>query len=54
MKTKPAPEKLVVFDDLLTTGCHFKAIAQILGERFPNKHVVGPFIARRAPDSDVI
>jgi hypothetical protein len=25
--TKPAPEKLVVFDDLLTTGCHFKAIA---------------------------
>jgi hypothetical protein len=52
--TKPAPEKLVVFDDLLTTGCHFKAIAQKLGDRFPSKAVIGLFIARRAPDSDVI
>jgi predicted amidophosphoribosyltransferase len=52
--TKPAPEKLVVFDDLPTTGCHFKAIAQKLGDRFPSKPVIGLFTARRAPDSDVI
>jgi predicted amidophosphoribosyltransferase len=32
--TEPAPQKLVVFDDLLTTGCHFKAIAQTLSDRF--------------------
>jgi predicted amidophosphoribosyltransferase len=52
--TKPAPEKLVVFDDLVTTGCHFKAIAQRLGGRFPTNPVIGLFIARRTPDSDVI
>jgi hypothetical protein len=53
-QTRPQPETLVVFDDLLTTGCHFKAIKQVLGERFPNKPIIGLFIARRAPDSDVV
>jgi len=52
--TKPAPEKLVVFHDLLTTGCHFNTIAQTLGDRFPTKPIIGLFIARRAPDSDAI
>ena len=51
---EPAPQKLVIFDDLLTTGCHFKAIEHKLGDRFPAKPIIGPFIARRAPDSDVI
>jgi predicted amidophosphoribosyltransferase len=46
--TEPAPQKLAVFDDLLTTGCHFKAIAQILSDRFATKPVIGLFIARRA------
>jgi predicted amidophosphoribosyltransferase len=53
-KTKPEPNKLVLFDDLLTTGCHFKAAARLLRERFPRKPIIGLFMARRAPESDVI
>lgn len=53
-KVDPEPQRLVVFDDLLTTGSHFKAVAQILRNRFPNKPIIGMFIARRAPGSDVI
>lgn len=53
-KVEPEPERLVVFDDMLTTGCHFKAIARVLRDRFPNKPIIGLFIARRAPGSDVV
>lgn len=53
-KVEPEPNKLVLFDDLLTTGCHFKAAARLLREGFPNKSIIGLFIARRAPESDVV
>ncbi|MBD3640219.1 MAG: hypothetical protein HUJ18_04420 [Marinobacter sp.] len=44
---------LVVFDDMLTTGCHFKAMQSVLQERAPDKSIVGLFIARRViPDED--
>lgn len=45
-------DTIVVFDDVLTTGCHFKAVKQVLTEAFPNKSVVGIFIARRVPEAD--
>ena len=47
----PIPETIFVVDDMLTTGCHYKAIKQILLQRFPGANVVGLFIARRAPKS---
>ena len=53
-KADPEPQRFVVFDDLLTTGSHFKAVAQVLRDRFPDKPIIGLFIARRAPDSDII
>jgi predicted amidophosphoribosyltransferase len=53
-KIEPEPNKLVIFDDLLTTGCHFKAGARLLRDRFPNAPIIGLFIARRAPESDVV
>jgi predicted amidophosphoribosyltransferase len=53
-KADPEPQRFVVFDDLLTTGSHFKAVAQVLGDRFPDKPIIGLFIARRAPGSDII
>ena len=31
----PAPDIVVLFDDVLATGSHFKAIEIVLGERFP-------------------
>ena len=44
----PAPEKIVIIDDVLTTGAHFKAAQRRLFERFDSIPIVGVFIARRA------
>jgi len=43
----PPPRDIVVFDDVLTTGSHFKAMQHVLKERFPDIAVRGLFIARR-------
>lgn len=45
----PAPQTIFLLDDVLTTGCHFKAAERVLKERFPRANIVGLFIARRAP-----
>jgi predicted amidophosphoribosyltransferase len=41
------PRYIGVVDDVLTAGAHFKAMQKVLGARFPNRKVVGLFIARR-------
>lgn len=38
---------IIVFDDVVTTGAHFVAIKNKLKELFPDKRIVGIFIARR-------
>lgn len=43
---------IVIFDDVITTGCHFNAMKHVLGDRFPNHDIMGLFIARRVPLSD--
>ena len=48
---EPAPQTIFVVDDVLTTGCHFKAVKQVLEQRFPEARIVGLFLARRAPKS---
>ena len=48
----PSPGLLIVVDDVLTTGSHFKAMQLILSGRFPQVPVVGLFVARRDPQSD--
>lgn len=50
----PEPKTLFVFDDVLTTGAHFKAMQRVLNNRYPNVPVVGFFIARRVPDTTAI
>jgi len=47
----PAPKNIFVVDDVLTTGCHFKAVKRLLEQRFPDARIVGLFLARRAPKS---
>lgn len=44
------PEKdiIVIFDDLLTTGCHFKAVEEVILNRYDNAEIMGVFVARRA------
>jgi hypothetical protein len=44
-----APVRTIgIFDDMLTTGTTFRAMATMLGQRFPNTKITGIFIARRA------
>ena len=54
----PNPERIIVVDDMLTTGAHFKASQRVLQRRFPQVPVIGLFIARRVPtvepDSDIV
>jgi hypothetical protein len=46
-KTDPAPSHIVIFDDLLTAGTHFRAMRLVLGHRFPGVPFSGVFLARR-------
>ena len=39
------------FDDVLTTGAHFKAVQALLQSQFPQTEIVGLFIARRVPET---
>lgn len=48
----PEPDVIVLFDDVLTTGCHFKAIELVLTERFPRVTIAGLFLARTVRPSD--
>lgn len=52
----PTPGTIFVFDDVLTTGSHFKAMEIVLAARFPGVPIVGVFLARavRPPEDDVL
>ena len=43
----PEPEEIVLFDDLLTTGKHFKAAQRVLRKQYPSVKIRGIFVARR-------
>ena len=48
---KPHPRLIALFDDVLTTGAHFKAAKSVLIRAFPGIDIVGLFIARRVPEA---
>ena len=48
---KPPPSAIFIFDDVLTTGAHFKAVESVLRSKFPDVFVAGLFLARRVPES---
>lgn len=50
---KGVREKVIIVDDMLTTGCHFKAMQSVLREHLPTNIIAGIFVARRAPDTDM-
>jgi len=53
--TEPTPKVIVIDDDVLTAGTHFRAMDTVLSARFPGALIVGIFIARRVfPDEDEI
>lgn len=43
----PPPSRIVLLDDVLTTGAHFKAAKAVVQQRFPDADIVGIFVARR-------
>jgi hypothetical protein len=47
----PEPVSIGIFDDLLVTGCSFKACQALLQGRFPEVPIFGLFVARRAPET---
>ena len=42
----PRPTEILVVDDVLTAGSHFKAVQHHLRSRFPDVPIYGAFIAR--------
>lgn len=46
----PTRPYIVLFDDVLNSGKHFKVAQQVLSARFPTAHIVGVFLARCLPD----
>ena len=49
---EPPPNCIAIVDDLLTTGCHFRAMQELLARRFPSVYIMGLFVARRVPETD--
>lgn len=49
---EPAPERVFIFDDMLTNGRHFKAVCTVLFDHFPAVRCAGLFVARRVPRTD--
>jgi hypothetical protein len=46
----PKPRIIGLLDDLLTTGCSFRACRALLADSLPDVPVIGLFVARRVPD----
>jgi hypothetical protein len=49
--TAQQPKWIGIVDDLLVTGCRFRAMSNVLRRRFPDARIIGLFIARRVPDA---
>jgi predicted amidophosphoribosyltransferase len=47
----PTPQVILLCDDVLTTGCHYRAAHTVLRSAFPGVSIIGLFIARRVPEA---
>ena len=47
----PMPQVIGLFDDVLTTGAHYRAASNVLKRAIHSVRVIGLFIARRVPES---
>lgn len=46
-------KNIVIFDDVLTAGSHFKAMKQFLRQHLPEASILGLFVARTAREADM-
>ncbi|WP_259281653.1 hypothetical protein [Atlantibacter hermannii] len=44
---------IIIFDDVLTAGSHFKAMKRFLRQHLPEASILGLFVARTAREADV-
>jgi hypothetical protein len=53
---QPTPRAILIVDDVLTAGTHYRAMHTVLSTRFPGVQINGMFIARRIfpPDELVV
>lgn len=49
---RPRPQKIIVFDDMITAGAHFRACKNMLQKKFPDTEIIGVFFTRRTFLSD--
>jgi len=47
----PPKETIILVDDMLTTGAHFVAMRNVVRTAYPDRRVLGIFIARRVPSN---
>lgn len=47
----PVPQAVGLFDDVLTTGAHYRAASNVLQRAYPGVRIIGLFIARRVPEA---
>ena len=45
--SEPTPSAIAIVDDVLTNGSHFRAMKQVLTDRYEFIPIVGVFVARR-------
>lgn len=50
----PAPDFVCIVDDLVTTGCHYKAVEHYVRQAYPDASIFGLFLtkAKRPPKDD--
>ncbi len=46
--------RIAIYDDVLTTGRHFKAMQYVIKQRFPHANIIGIFFARVARPSGIV
>lgn len=45
-------DSIIIFDDVLTSGAHFKAVSRLLSDRFKDVNIHGLFLARAQQPDD--
>jgi len=45
-------DNIVIFDDVLTAGSHYKAMKSLIRHHMPDKNIIGVFIARTARNAE--
>ena len=49
---QPPPDKIIIFDDVITTGSGFKAMKKILNKSYPLATIIGVFIVRTSREAN--